>query len=137
MKNNFTFFNFKKVGGVMQFNDYACCRSTLINNLEKKFGRPIRLLSVTNADNNRQQDGLKRYIFSIGKETDEDAYLRITTTENGLILKLLELLPNGNGGVCTYCENKDTDNCIQTRLKSGNIRKEDFVHKMDKKLCFA
>ena len=113
--------------------DHICCRSTVLRGLAKKFARPIRLLSV-GSDNGGQ---LKNFVFSVGKK-DEDGdtdVLRITTTEDGLMLKLLELLSNGN--VCKYCESKGTDYCIQTRLKSGDVKKEEFVHIMDEELCFA
>ena len=112
--------------------DYVCCKSTLLKNLEKKYGKSIKLLSVLSNGGE-----LKKYVFSIGgKDEDGDSdNLFITTTEDGLMFKLLEL--SSGGGICKYCESRDTDDCLKTRLESGCVRKEEFVHKVDEELCFA
>lgn len=117
-------------------DDYVCCRSTILENLEKKFGKPVNISSIESAEI-VSGDGLKKFTFNIGKRDENGGNkLHITTTEEGLMFKLLELSVKRKT-VCKYCENNMKDSCIQMQLELELVRKEEFSHKLDKELCFA
>lgn len=118
-------------------NDYICCRSTILENLAKKFGKSISISNIENAEV-ISGDGMKKFTFNIGEKDEEGDVnkLRITTTEEGLLFKLLELSVQRKN-ICEYCECNMKDSCIQIRLESGGVKKEELVHEVNKKLCLS
>ena len=106
--------------------DYICYRSTLLKNLERKFGKSITILKIEDVG-----EGLKKYTFEVGRNHE----LRVTTTEDGLMFILLKLSLQQKS-ICTYCECKDKEDCLQSLLDSGKILPKDVVQKfkLDKKL---
>lgn len=118
-------------------DDYTCCRSTIIKSLERKFGKSINISNIENAEV-VPGDGIKKFTFNIGgKDADGNGNeLRIRTTEEGLMFKLLELAIQRKH-ICKFCESNLKDSCIQIRLETGNVKKEELVHKVDEELCFT
>lgn len=115
---------------MQSIDDYACCRSTILESLTKKFGKQIKISSIKDV-----RDGLKRFTFNIGQKDIEGNVneLHITTTEEDLIFKLFEISVQRKN-VCLYCENNGKENCLEKLLQAGQISKDDICHKMDKEL---
>jgi hypothetical protein len=104
---------------IQRIQDYICSRSKVLKNLEKKFGKSIEIYQITELS-----DKVNEYMFRIGKSLN----LRVTNTEEGLLIKLLELSIDRKN-ICRDCEKHDTDMCIKNVLISNENLKMLQIHR--------
>lgn len=92
-----------------RIKDYLCSRSSVLKSLEKKFGKSIEIIDVVELS-----DTVNEYTFKVGM----DKQLRVTDTEEGLLLNLLKLSIDRKN-VCRHCDKRETDQCLKEFLLSN------------------